>query len=299
MMKIYPIPVPDEFRPASQGYAMPPHCPVEGYGVEQDFDLWLRQRPTILAPSIEEADWYYLPVYWNRLFIATWKWAQDEAAIERCTRYIEDLRGALDFSRVFTVCEWDLTTERQEIGIGEMTVLTAGRRDHTGIDVPLLCAPHGVPPMQYAKRHLASFVGNVGTSGWRQAMQEALEVYDGCLIEHAQNGSAYFRDVMTESYVALAPRGHRGQSFRFYEAMDMGVAPVLIGDMDTRPFKNWIDWDSCSYYVPDASELPGFLDGLDLEDALRRGVRAAQTYHGELRFGRWCRFVVPELLSVP
>jgi len=296
---IYPIPVPDEFRPASQGYTMPPHCPPEGYGVEQDFDAWLRTQGELLTDSAE-ADWLYLPVFWNRLFIATWKWAQDEAAIARCADWLAALRDSLGgFERVFTVCEWDLTTERQELGTDGLTVFTAGRRDRAGLDIPLLCAPHGVPPVSYGKQYLASFVGNIGTSGWRQGMLEALEGYGGVLIEHAQKGPAYFCDVMTKSYVALAPRGHRGQSFRFYEAMDMGVAPVLIGDMDTRPFKNWVNWDSCSYYVPDASELPGFIDNLDLEDALRKGAEAARVYHECLRFGRWCMFVVPELLSVP
>lgn len=289
-MKIYPVPVPDEFRPPSQGYAMPPHCPPEGYGVEQDFDLWLRQSDA-LAASPAEADWFLLQPFWNRLFIATWNWAQDEAAIARCARYIEDLQAALDFSRVFTICEWDLTTERPELGISPMTVFTAGRRDRTGVDVPLLCAPHGVPPMAYGKRHLASFVGNIGTSGWRQGMAEALQGYGGVHVEHAQSGPAYFREVMTASYVVLAPRGHRGQSFRFYEAMDMGVAPVLVGDMDTRPFKQWVDWDVCSYYVPDPMDLPGFLDGLDLEEAVRKGRWAAEVYHGDLRFGLWCRYV--------
>jgi len=290
-LSIYPIPVPDEFRPASQGYAMPPHCPPEGYGVEQDFDLWLRAQPDLLAESPEAADWMYLPVFWNRLYIATWRWSQDEAAIGRCADWLAGLQAVLDFSRVFTVCEWDLTTERLELGIGPLTVFTAGRRHHTGVDVPLLCAPHGVPPMQYAKRHLASFVGNIGTSGWRQGMEEALSGYDGVRIEHAQNGPAYFRDVMTASYVALAPRGHRGQSFRLYEAMDMGVAPVLVGDLDTRPFPERIDWDSCSYYVADPNDLPGFMDGLDLEEALAKGQAAARVYHKDLRFGRWCRYV--------
>ena len=162
----------------------------------------------------------------------------------------------------------------------------------------MLCASHGVPPMAYGKRYLASFVGNIGTSGWREGMREALEGYGGVLVEHAQSGSAHFRDVMAASCVALAPRGFRGQSFRFYEAMDMGVAPVLVGDMDTRPFKAWIDWDSCSYYVPDPAGLPGFLDGLDLEGAQAKGREAARVYHGELRFGRWCRYAALELAAM-
>ena len=296
-MKIYPIPVLDEFRPPSQGYAMPPHCPPEGYGVAQDFDLWLPQSD-VLAANPMEADWFSLPIFWNRLYIATWNWAQDEAAIGCCADYIAGLQAILDFSRVFTVCEWDLTTECLELSIGPMTVFTAGRRNRSGVDIPLLCMPHNVPPMQYGKRYLASFVGNIGISGWREGMREALEGYGGVLIEHASKGSAYFRDVMTASCVALAPSGSRGQSFRFYEAMDMGVAPVLIGDMDTRPFRRWIDWDSCSYYVPDPADLPGFLDGLDLEEAQAKGQEAARVYHGELRYGRWCRYLIKELEEV-
>ena len=296
--KVFVIDVPQQFRPASQGYIMPPHS--DDFGVEQDFDLWLRQQPGLTTDDPAEADWFFLPVFWNRLFIKTWHWASDEQKMAEATGYIEALRqSGLDFSRTFTVCEWDPLEERPEIDVSGMMVFTAGRRGEGGIDIPLLCTPHKQPQALPAKEWLACFVGNIGTSSWRAEMQDALAGRPDCLVEHAQKGTSYFRDTMLKSHVALAPRGFRGQSFRFYEAMDLGVAPMLIGDMDTRPFKNWVPWDDISYYVPTGVGLSEVLDTLDAEEALRMGERAKAIYHSELKYGRWGRFVISELLSVP
>lgn len=295
--KIYIIDVPQEFRPTSQNYQMPPHN--LDFGVEQNFDLWLRQQPSLLVDNPGDADWLFLQPFWNRLFIVTWRWAQDEEAIGRCADWLAGLRTVLGFSQVFTVCEWDPLEERPEIDVSDMVVFTSGRRGEGGIDIPLLCTPHKRPSALPEKQWLASFVGNIGTSGWRTEMQEALAGRDDCLVEHAQEGTDYFVDTLLKSHVALAPRGFRGQSFRFYEAMDLGVVPLLIGDMDTRPFKNWIPWDDISLYLPSGVDLGKELDWLDPNELLKMGERASAIYHGELRYGQWCKYIISELLSVP
>ena len=80
-------------------------------------------------------------------------------------------------------------------------------------------------------------------------MAKELKLFKNVLIKEKSVSSRAFAKEILQSEIALCPRGHGGDSFRFYEAMQLGVAPLFIGDIDTRPFKSQIDWNKCSFYT--------------------------------------------------
>lgn len=257
-----------KFRPARTNLRAPAHN--ADYGVEQDFHAWA------LENRGEAEGWNYFPMYWNRCYV-NWNWGQSGLGDiqQEIHRLVE--------GQTFTVSEYDVR-DMQRFDLRGMVVMTASRRDVSDdIDIPLLCSEHTYRQTQKTLR--ASFVGNLDTCGIRREMEEALAGQAGVVIEGGDKGTAYFVDLMLKSQIALAPRGHGGQSFRFYEAMQLGTVPYLIGEPDTRPFQDIIDWDECSLYAPRAKDID-----LDVPDVLlvAMGEKARQVYREHLAYGCWC-----------
>jgi hypothetical protein len=247
----------------------------------------LLNHPHLTTAKPEEADWDYLPMFHNRIYI-NWDWG---GGLDRIRDEI--LRLVSRKRPTFTICEYDLKSMR-DIDLCNMVVFTASRRDdkHDSIDIPLLCSPHSLPPRMPEKRFVASFAGNLKTDGIRMEMREAFEGQGDIEIVDGNRGPGFFVNLMLSSYIALAPRGHGGQSFRFYEAMDLGVVPYHIGKPDTRPFKRWIQWDKCSLYAPTAGDIT-----LPRDTAMLRamGWNARNIYREKLQYGKWCQYVLGEL----
>ena len=283
-VKIHILPVAKEFQPDKQNYRMPTHG--RDWGVEQDFLTWLMNNSGMLVDNEKDADWSYLPMFHNRVYI-NWNWGEGVEKIQN-----EILRLVSRNRKTFTICEYDLRSMR-DIDLCNMVVFTASRRgDSEDIDIPLLCSPHDLPPNMPEKRYLASFAGNLKTDGIRMEMQEMFDGSGDVKILDGNKGPEFFVNLMLSSHIALAPRGHGGQSFRFYEAMDLGVVPYHIGTPDTRPFKKFIDWDSCSLYAPAVADIHLPKDKIELKSM---GWRARNIYHEKLRYGQWCQYVLAEL----
>lgn len=288
-MKIHILPVRPEFQPDHQNFTS---SPLQEYGVEQDFLWWLQAHPELQVASEAEANWSYLPVWHNRVFInGEWGKRTDEVQAE-ILRLVSRNRPT------FTIAEYDLHVFHPTLDLCGMAVFIASRRGEQGIDIPLLCSPHPLPAALPEKRWLASFVGNLNTFTPRPEMAEALTGRSDVWLEHASNGPEYFARVMLESYIGLAPRGYGGASFRFYEAMQLGVAPLLIGDLDTRPFKRWLPWDAVSLYLPDCKGLNDLLDNVDAADLALMGLQAQRMYNDALAYGKWEEYVMKELESL-
>jgi hypothetical protein len=278
------------FTKPDQGFVWPPRNGDEGQdkGVEQDFFRWMGY-----VVEVGPVEWAYLPIFWNRYYINN-GWGSK--GLEELQQEINDCRKWRKGEKWFTVCEYDLRTIQPFFDLHDLVVFTASRRkESSDIDIPLLSAPHPVVESNPNKEWLACFLGHMQTDGSRIKMGEALADRKDCRIEHANYGPNMFRDVMMHSYIALAPRGQGAQSFRFYEAMQLGVVPLYISDLDCRPFKQWIDWDSCSLYLPSTENLNEFLDSLSPRKLLEMGRKAKQVYDEQLAYGMWCPYVLKTL----
>lgn len=296
-MKIYRFPVEDIFQPDHQDFIWPPQNAQGGgdMGVEQDFDNWLSERSFMLVNEPYLADYMYIPIYWNRFYI-NHNWGEDvnllEDEIERCHE--------IKLPK-FTIAEADVKWLKPSINWENIIVFVSSRRDENGgIDIPLLSAPRPIPMEIPGKRYLASFLGNLQTDDIRIKMYEELKHREDCRIEHAGAPMEEFTYNLLESYIGLAPRGQGAQSFRMYESMQLGTVPLYISDIDCRPFKEWIDWELCSMYVPCIDGLSDYLDIVMQNKSylMMMGNEAKKIYHNCLGYGRWCQYVIRKLESL-
>lgn len=287
-MKIYILnhPYLDIVRPQS-GFISPAHN--SDYGIEQDFEKWLLESEYI-TDDINGADWWYVPVYWNRYYCA--HWGSDES-VEILQNEI--LRLVSRNRPTFTVCEYGVKTLQPQLDLCNMTIFTGGRMANDGsIDVPLLCSLHAPTPEPEVRQWRASFMGKFETSAYREQMREVLAGREDVFMSAGVGTEAYAK-LLANSEITLAPRGFTGASFRFYEAMQFASVPFLIGDIDTRPFKQWIDWDAFSLYTNDAAQIPAMIDTLTVEDTRRMGEVARVMFYNQLYYGRWEKYVIKHL----
>jgi len=287
-MKIYILPVPDEAKPENQPFVYPPHN--EDYGVEQDFERYLAAHAELTTGDAGSADWHYLPVYWTR-----WHLNHDYGRTGR-ERLQELAAGALrEPARTFTVCQYD---DGPSVGLGGTRVYLSSRQGAAGRDIPLLGKALPVPGGRPRKRYAAQFSGRLSTHPVRAGLaglhRRRLHGLRIKVVDKTYPSRRYARELL-RSLAALAPRGYGGSSFRFFEAMELGVVPVLVGDIDTRPFPRQLDWEACSLWAEDAEQACEQLARTSPEKLLAMGERARQVYGEHLRFGRWPRLLIEDL----
>jgi len=297
-MRIFILPIPAALQPAHQNFKYPAHN--KDYGVEQDFERWLKKQQHLLTDNPHEADWHYLPVFWTRWHI-NHHFAKNGEGLSELQAGVD--RAMLNDNKTFTISQFDGGTL---ITTGKTTVFTAARTTNPGIDIPILCSKHKKPPLPVKKIYAASFNGSFDTHPLRAELLERYTNNPDVLVGGGVPTRFYKRWFWAKnfnlntmaSYIALCPRGTSCNSFRFFEAMQLGVAPCLIGDQDVRPFKNFIPWDDMSYYVSTMDELDDLLTRIDKKKALEKGKKAYQYWKNELYYQRWCKYVIKELSAL-
>jgi len=304
-MKIYILPVSKELRPDSQFYRYPQHN--DDFGVEQDFYEYLLQEKTLLVQDPAAADWHYLPVYWTRWHI---NHNYGQHGLQELQRQIS--KAMLDSKKTFTICQYD---DGPVVKMGDAVIFLSSRTGITGIDIPLLSSLHRKSMVIPKKKYRASFVGNLESHSLRQKMNQALkdkkEVYifdshqqisrlrqwlrQAYILLSFGNRSKFFVKKTLQSFIALCPRGYGGSSFRLYEAMQLGVVPFLIGDIDTRPFKKFINWNDISLYADTTTNIWERICLKTDQELLLMGQEAQRVYQEKLAYQKWCPYVLKEL----
>ncbi|WP_217633634.1 exostosin domain-containing protein [Thiocapsa roseopersicina] len=143
------------------------------------------------------------------------------------------------------------------------------RRSRTGGYLRMAFSHHfHHTPVNGAHRFLFSFVGRSETAPVRRALVQ-LQHRRGLVLDTSAPGTslaidAYAR-VIQESAFVLCPRGFGSSSFRLFEAMKTGRAPVILAD-------DWIppvgpEWDRFAIIVPesDVTSLPQLLEAREAE----------------------------------
>jgi hypothetical protein len=108
--KIYVLPVPPELQPPSAAFRYPSYS--RDWGIEQDFDRFLRHEYPGLVPKKEEADFLYLPVFWTRYHL-NHDYGRNGREFLRAA--IEDVVAFAKDVPCFTVCQSD---DGPLVGIG-------------------------------------------------------------------------------------------------------------------------------------------------------------------------------------
>ena len=270
----------------SRTFRYPPHN--KDYGVEQDFYEFIRKNNIYVTDSLRSADWHYLPVYWTRWHL-NHNYAKDgldelQKAVDKCI---------INSKKTFTICQYD---DGPVVNLGKTLLFLSSRQKKiNGTDIPLLCSCHRKPFFGWRKKYLASFVGRLHTYPIRTKMVEKIYKRKDIFIYDGNKGSSFFVRKILESYIALCPRGYGGSSFRFFEAMQLGVVPYLIGDIDTRPFKKFIRWDNISLFSSSSCNLNRTLDSLSKNNLVIMGKQAEKEYQEKLDYQKWCKLVLKEL----
>lgn len=289
-MKIYMIPVSREFQPETSQLIYPKHSSY--IGVERVFYEWILKDHSgeiELTDSAEEADYCYLPIFWTNYFLNHHFAKSGMKELEA-----ECARAVTAPEKTFTLCQYD---DGPVVDLGETVLFLASRRTKNDRDIPLLCSPHQYTP-NAKKKYIAGFVGRAVTHPIRRELKNELKGQKGFRFLNGKWGEKIFVHVMERSYACLCPRGYGGSSFRFFEAMQMGVVPVHIGDIDIRPFKGQIAWEECSFYFEEPGEAVRVLRECPIEQLQRMGRSAKELYEKIFGSDQWCGYVIRELGEV-
>jgi hypothetical protein len=158
------------------------------------------------------------------------------------------------------------------------------------------------PNKIFEKKHLFSFMGASRT--YPIVREKIIQLFQGDKnIQDTKNSNSwelneidrdlYFRNyaqTLVQSKFILCPRGIGPSSYRHFESMKLGIAPVIISD-------EWIeiegiDWKSCSIRIKekDVSEIYNILASRENE-YLELGVNARKNYEKFMSFENQFHFI--------
>jgi hypothetical protein len=182
---------------------------------------------------------------------------------------------------------------------------------------PYLVEPN--PFLRYEPLHrtgndgmwLASFMGGSNTIPARRALQQiddsrfcirdTHDPFVGAVqnnrVEEEEKFKREFVNLSLNSRFILCPRGHGTSSFRLFEAMEMGRAPVIISDRWVEP--DGVDWGAFAVRVSekDIARLPSILDKL-VPDAAEMGETARAAWEAHFSPGALFHYFVEQALAI-
>ncbi len=289
-MKIFILPLKNEFLHVPHVFNYPDYS--KGYIMEMEFYQYLIATKSILTDNPAEAQWHYLPVGWTDYYINS-DFSQDQKKMDLLEKEVH--RVILDPDKTFTVCQYDDGIMFNSVNI---TTFLASRKSTSGIDIPLLAKPipmAGILSKIVPAVYKTSFVGRTATHPLRADIPEVFsKLPDAKIVNGYQGSFRYFLNLLLSKSV-LAPRGYGDDSFRFYEAMQMGRMPILIAEKDTRPFKQFINWDECSFYFQNSNECLNVLLKITDVELKSKGQKTREVWEDYFSKSKWCHYVIQEL----
>ena len=286
-ISIWRIPTPEFLRPMESPFRYPSYS--KDWGVEQDFDQFIC-KSSFIAADPKSASHHYLPIYWTRYWLLNSYATFGKNELES---YIKSI--SIDESKLFTVCQYD-DGPLCELRFGKGLFLASRKNPSIGIDIPLLASRIPTLPYRPKKRYLMSFAGRFDTHPIREELRKQCTNNIDIFVSTKRLHVLAYARLLQQSYVALCPRGYGGSSFRFFEAMQLGVVPCLIGDIDTRPFKEEIDWAAVSFYFQDPKEAITAIQSIEKSELARMGRLAKRIYESKLCFPNWNWSVLNKLV---
>lgn len=262
-MRIFDVPAALQ----APGHRYPPHN--EGLGLECYVSQYMRQHAAAV-----DTDWIYLPVHWTNNYVRA-RDARPSADLRAMPEHQALIDTLLPSERYFTVVQCDN-------GVYEdlpPNVLVFGAGGEGDIPIPLLADPHPIV-RGGQRRRMASFLGGVECGGpppgklkeslciadgggarIRRRMWQAFVACPNCTIVQGNYGTEAFREILSDSVFALAPRGYGKTSFRLYEAMDLGCIPVYFYDELWLPYQDKLPWREFALLCPpdDIEQMPAIL----------------------------------------
>lgn len=260
---------------------LPPYpCYHEGLYIEEYFCKYFIEN--YLNESFLR---YYIPVFWKNIYQKNWIHGYRNPMIQ-C--YLNTLPRD---KKYFTVCQHD-DAPVENIDFLDIEVYSAGGNYPKGIPIPLVCSKMPSSVLYPSNKSIfCSFVGS-NTHDVRNKVlyycKKHKEFYISCknVWEYNVNKSEFdhFIDTTKKSIFTICPRGYGKQSYRFYEAIQLGSIPIYIYDNEPYlPFLDEIDYNefAITLNVNDIENLKEILENKtnsEIESMLQRGKEIYDEY---------------------
>ena len=287
-LKIFKITVTPDLMPKKAPFRYPSYS--RDWGVEQDFLNFL-ENSDFLTEDKAAASHHYLPIFWTRYWVQK-NYGQN--GVGELNLYLKTLK--LDESKLFTICQYD-DGPLIDLSFGKGLFLSSRKTEGLGRDIPLIASDLPRIWPRKKKIHLMSFAGRFDTHPIRMELRAAASKSNNVYIANRKLNSRRFTELLKQSFVVLCPRGYGGSSFRFYEAMQAGSVPCLIGDIDTRAFKSQIPWEKISFYFKTPGQAISTIEKIDTDLLEEMGSSAKDCYNELLKLGRWNDLLINDLVS--
>ena len=265
---------------------------ADDWGVEQDFLRFLRTSHHLVTRDFEAANFVYIPIFWTRYHL------HNNFGKNGLGPLGQEVQKILDLGKpTFTVCQYD---DGPLIELPDTKIFLSSRTLNHGLDAPLLASPLPAPFARgpLSRTYAANFVGRPDTHPIRKELIEKIKNFKDIYVGVKNVSAKRFATILSRSTITLAPRGYGGSSFRFYEAIKAGSVPWLIGDIDTRPFKSLLDWDSCSFYSRTVEHFVEQFERLDYQLIVEKRNNLESQIKPRLVFGGWNTLLIEELNSL-
>ncbi len=205
---------------------------------------------------------------------------------ERCMMYNEIFNGWPALPGLFVspqVRRYDPHRQRPcGYIVGVLNPYCEGCGEHEAMEPTLLYSFAGRPvcPMRQSMMAIDHPRGLIeDTTGYNY--------FRGALDSRLMDKQREYADMIRRTKYVLCPRGIATSSYRLYEAMAAGRAPVIISDAWVAP--RGPDWSSFAVFIPekDVDAIPERLESIE-DEATDRGRQARKAY--EEWFGSDVRF---------
>lgn len=183
----------------------------------------------------------YIPIFWTSAYMAGIDLQPYIDALPKTNRY-------------FAVSQHDDAIKEK---LPEGTVVFSAGGNSGGIPIPLVSSPMPLGHIKSQdKIHLASFIGSDTHPIRRDIVHHYGDDSDIFIkiklwsFDVSGSDQTEFIYTTMRSKFALCPRGYGAQSFRTYEAMQMGAVPVYIFDgKPWLPFNDIVPWSEFAVVV--------------------------------------------------
>jgi hypothetical protein len=157
------------------------------------------------------------------------------------------------------------------------------------IPIPLICSSLPYIKKNEEKTLLASFVGSL-THPIRNDMAHHLNNKPNCEIKvknwspHVDNNEFNnFINLASKSKFLLCPRGYGLNSFRLYEAFQLGCVPVIITDILYLPWTDELNWQDFSVIIhaSNVDKIYDILNSIDqttYNNMINKGIEVYDKY---------------------
>jgi len=233
-----------------------------------------------------------IPIFWTTAYLKE----LDVSA------YIHCLPSGRNF---FCVAQHDDAVKEK---LPKGTIVFSAGGNNGGIPIPLVCSR--TPQIIQDRDIFCSFVGSISdpARGLRQKMVNTLK--SNIFNINIKRWTTVFKTEDIDEFLyttarskfTLCPRGYGAQSFRFYEALQLGSVPIYIHD-DTiwKPYSDFLNWDdfSISVHINQIQNLEYILCSITEEKRTNMAAKGMKAYNEFFAMENLPRLILRHLSQLP